>query len=235
MLFSANELPGTSDHTHGFFDRWIIVPFTRDFRGRADPGTENKLHTELEGVLACAVSALRALDQRGHFTLPASVKAATEAYRTETDPDRALDTFLEGLAYTREHRLLYFEALIVRDAAGLEAVHGDIDHALDLFTSSLNSLHQAGNTTSLVVTFATLAVFFDRTKQPEIAATIYGTTTHHTETNQALGLAPALDHLRHTLDAETFDDCVRTGAAMNITEAVHYANHHINTTRQHQT
>jgi hypothetical protein len=83
-------------------------------------------------------------------------------------------------------------------------------------------------------TFARLAVFFDRIDQPEIAATIYGVTTRHPYTDQVAGFAVALDHLHHTLDAETFDDCVRTGAAMNLTEAVHYAHHRINTTRQHQ-
>ena len=53
---------------------------------------------------------------------------------TETDPARALDTFRVGLAYTRQHRVPFFEALIARDAAGLEAVHGDLDQALTLFT-----------------------------------------------------------------------------------------------------
>jgi tetratricopeptide (TPR) repeat protein len=152
----------------------------------------------------------------------------------EADPARSLDTFREGLTYSREHGLPYFEALIARDAAGLEAVHGDLDQALNLFTTSLDSFHQAGDTASLAWTFARLAVFFDRTNQPEIAATIYGTTTHHPYTDQIDDLAAALDHLHQTLDAKTFDRCVRTGAAMNLTEAVHYAHHHINTTRQHQ-
>jgi len=89
MLFSANELPGTSDHTHGFFDRWIIVPFTGDFRGREDRCIETKLHSELEGVLVLAVGALQRLEERGQFTLPTSVKKATEEYRTEADPVRS--------------------------------------------------------------------------------------------------------------------------------------------------
>jgi hypothetical protein len=74
-------------------------------------------------------------------------------------------------------------------------------------------------------------VLFDRIDLPGIAATIYGATTRYPTTSQTLGLAAAVDHLHHTLDAETFDNRVRTGAAMNVTETVHYAHHHINTTR----
>lgn len=73
-------------------------------------------------------------------------------------------------------------------------------------------------------------MLFDRIDLPEIAATIYGATTRSPATSQTLGLAAGVDHLHHTLDTETFDDCVRTGAA----EAVRYTHHHINTTRQHQ-
>jgi hypothetical protein len=46
----------------------------------------------------------------------------------ETDPASALDTLREGLAHSREHRSEFLEAYIERDAAVLEAIHGDIDH-----------------------------------------------------------------------------------------------------------
>ncbi len=94
---------------------------------------------------------------------------------TESDPQRALDNFRDGLAYTRQHRLPLFEAAIAMSSAWLEAVHGDLDEALDLFTTSLDSFHQSGNTTDLDLTFAYLMVFFDRIEQPEVAATLSGT------------------------------------------------------------
>ena len=49
-----------------------------------------------------------------------------------------------------------------------------------------------------------------------------------------VGLTPAVGLLREVLDTETFDECVRTGAAMNPAEAVHYANQHIQLTRHDQ-
>ncbi len=154
---------------------------------------------------------------------------------TETDPARALDTFRLGLAYTRQHRLPRFEALIARDVAGLEGVHGDLNQALNLFSASLDSFHQAGDTTDLAVTFAYLAVFYDRINQPEIAATLYGTTTHHPATNVNVAFTPAIDHARNTLDTDTFDHCVATGAAMDTAEAVRYARTQIEAVRSEQT
>lgn len=154
---------------------------------------------------------------------------------TETDPLRALDIFREALAYTRQHPIPFFEAIITRNAAGLEASHGDIGQALDMFTTSIDSFHQAGNNTNLAWMFANLTVFFDQTRRPEIAATFYGTTTNYPAANLYLGFAAAVEHVRDILDTDTFDTCARTGATMTTAEAVHYAHHHIDDTRQQRT
>ncbi len=150
---------------------------------------------------------------------------------TETEPVRALHTFRLGLAYTRQHRLPRFESFIASGAAVLEAVHGDLDEALTLFTTSIDSFQQAGNTTDLAITFARLARFFNRTGRPEIAATLYGAITHHPIIHVNIVFAVAIDHVRNTLDTITFDHCVATGAAMTTTEAVHYAHSHIEAVR----
>jgi tetratricopeptide (TPR) repeat protein len=148
-----------------------------------------------------------------------------------TDPHRALDTWREGLAYTQHHRLTFWETIIARDAAGLETVHGDLDHGLDLYAKSINTFHQSGNHTHLAMLFARLVVLFNRIDRPEAAATLHGNTAHNPAASQMLGLAAAVDHLRHVLDTDTFDNCVRIGAAMNTSEAVHYAHHHLQLTR----
>jgi tetratricopeptide (TPR) repeat protein len=150
---------------------------------------------------------------------------------TEKDPHRALDALREALAYTRQHSAPLFEALIARDAAGLEAAHGDIDQALDMFTVSIDSFHQSGDTTNLAVMFAHLMAFFDRAGRSEIAATFYGITT----TNSFSGFATAVDHLRNILDTDTFDTCARSGAAMTTTESVYYARQRIDETRRQRT
>lgn len=79
--------------------------------------------------------------------------------------------------------------------------------------------------------FAHLAVFFDRIGRPETAATAFDITTGDLLASEWIGLAAAVEHLRKVLDTETFDECVRTGAAMNPTEAVNFANQHIQLAR----
>ena len=63
----------------------------------------------------------------------------------QDDPTRALTAFREGLEYTATHRVPLVQAIIAIRLAGLEAVHGNREHALDLFDTALDSFHQAGN------------------------------------------------------------------------------------------
>lgn len=90
FLFSANEPPGTADHTDGFFARWVVIPFTRMrlAPGTEDPNIEAPMHAELEGVLVRAVDGLRRAMDRGGYDMPASVLAATTDYQSNSDPIR---------------------------------------------------------------------------------------------------------------------------------------------------
>ena len=118
----------------------------------------------------------------------------------DADPARALDAFRQALAFAREHRLPYWEAIIAREAAGLEAVHGDLEQALALFDTAIDSFHRAGNVANLAVALAYLAVFFDRFERPEIAATIYGASTRHGDQRHGSWTFPhVVDHLRAVL------------------------------------
>ena len=62
---------------------------------------------------------------------------------TDTDPVRALDTFREALAYSREHRVPYVEMSTAADAAGLEAVHGELATGLALFDTTIDAFQRA--------------------------------------------------------------------------------------------
>ena len=113
--------------------------------------------------------------------------AGGRAY-TESDPERALDILREGLGHTRQHRLAFWEACLASETAGLEAVHGDIDRALDLFSASIDSFHQVGNTSSVVWVFGHLTVFFEQVRRhPEIAATFCGTISNNPVASVAFG------------------------------------------------
>ncbi len=148
----------------------------------------------------------------------------------DSDPQRALNAFREGIYLTQQHRLPYWEATITREAAGLEAIHGNATQGLELFASAIDSYHQAGNVASLAATLANLASFFEHFDQPEVAATILGTTTRYAGTVIALHLPELIARLRELLGGPRFDECLSTGAALSLSEAVHTAQGYIRAT-----
>jgi predicted ATPase len=151
---------------------------------------------------------------------------------TQDDPGRALAAYRQGLTYAQEHRLPVWEARLAREAAGLEAVHGEVEQALALFDATLDAFHHAGDVANAAVTLTHLAVFFDRIERPEIAATIYGTSTNAPSISMVTNLPGVLDHLRLELGETVFDDCVAKGAALESAHAVHYARDQIRLTQR---
>ena len=135
---------------------------------------------------------------------------------------RALHAFREGLEYADKHRLGFWEANLAQDAARLEAVHGDFDDALALFSAGINSFHRAGNVVFLAATFASLAVFFDRFEHPEVAATIYGASTRQPSIGLVPRLSEVVEHLRCGARRRRLRACVQIGVAMDTAEAVRY-------------
>ncbi len=148
-----------------------------------------------------------------------------------TDPARALTVLRDGLAYSREHRLLLFDALIAQEVASLEAALGDPGQALELFDTTLESCQRAGDRANLATTLAHLAVFYDTTDRPVIAATLYGTAGQHGSVAPAPNIALAVDRLRATLGDAVFAGCIATGEAMEPADGVRYAREQVRLTR----
>jgi predicted ATPase/DNA-binding SARP family transcriptional activator len=138
------------------------------------------------------------------------------------EPVRALETFHQALAYAREHRQVLVEASIYRDAARVETVNGDIGAALKLYDFAIDVQHRSGNLANLAVTFASLSVCFDRLERHEIAATLYGITTHISAREPGIRRS-VLGHLREVLGDAAFERCVAAGVAMEPADAVGYA------------
>ena len=90
-IFSANAAPRTPDASDAFFDRWIVIPFERTFRGEATEIPSRRLDAtlqadgELSGALNRALAGVRRLRERG-LSLPLSCLIANEAFRAMTDP-----------------------------------------------------------------------------------------------------------------------------------------------------
>lgn len=68
-IICGNELPSISDQTHGFWRRFAIVDFKRQFQEHEkDPLLARKIiENELAGVLNWAIAGLLRLNQRGRF------------------------------------------------------------------------------------------------------------------------------------------------------------------------
>lgn len=92
LLFSANHPPRADDASEGFFDRWLVVPFDRRFRGENGEVPSEVLDAmlrepgELSGLLNRALSVLQGLRKRGRFSESESTRAAYDDFRARTDP-----------------------------------------------------------------------------------------------------------------------------------------------------
>jgi P4 family phage/plasmid primase-like protien len=93
LVFSANHLPIGQDSSEGFFDRWIVVPFTRSFRGTDQEIPRDLLDAqlsapaELSGLLNHALDGLaRFRANKRRYTISETVRAACAEFRATTDP-----------------------------------------------------------------------------------------------------------------------------------------------------
>jgi len=88
LLLTCNELPTSSDNSHGFYRRLLIVPFNQLIeKGMAnyDPHLSKKIRAELPGVLNLALAGYKRLVTQKGFTASAKIKASLEEYRLEND------------------------------------------------------------------------------------------------------------------------------------------------------
>ena len=86
-MFSANELPGSTDTSTGYMRRWLIVEFPRTFPSESrDARLSEVLATERAGVAVKAIEALRNVMDRGGFTEAASVIEAQNEMATALNP-----------------------------------------------------------------------------------------------------------------------------------------------------
>lgn len=85
-VFSANEFFTTSDSTHGFKARWIVLEFPNTFASSGDTGMEDRFDSELEGIAVKAVLALQGLMAKGVLASPESVQKTRQKFEQSIDP-----------------------------------------------------------------------------------------------------------------------------------------------------
>lgn len=100
LVFSANALPRSTDSSQGFFDRWLVLPFSKVFRGtdreipRHELLAELTTPRELSGLLNRALDSLATMTLHGGLSQPESVLEAFREFQAVTDPlGRWLDQY----------------------------------------------------------------------------------------------------------------------------------------------
>ena len=116
---------------------------------------------------------------------------------SKADPQRALETWDEAVAYIGVHDVRFFEGFMARDAALLHTSDGQLETALTLFGASIEAFLRAGAVAQLMITLASLPALFERLDRPAVAGTLLGAMArepasfHHVPSLADLGAAAA--------------------------------------------
>lgn len=91
MLFSCNRFPKSYDQGQGFFRRWIIVKWERNFEGdpKRDEHLKDKLkenQEEKNKVFSCLIHLTKKLLERGKFSHSKDWKTIREEWNANADP-----------------------------------------------------------------------------------------------------------------------------------------------------
>ena len=131
----------------------------------------------VEEALQLTESALTAARDLGNpYWLTYTLWIVGLAY-SKADPQRALQTWDEGVTYLGEHDVRFFEGFLARDAALLHTSDGQLETALSLFGTSIEAFVRSGAVAQLVISLASLPALFERLDRPGVAQTVLGAMT----------------------------------------------------------
>ena len=148
--------------------------------------------------------------------------------QSKVDPQSALETWDEGVAYIGEHDIRFFEGFMARDAALLHTSDGQLETALTLFAAAIEAFLRAGAVAQLTITIASLPALFERLGRPAAAGTLLGVMSRHPDGFHHVPSLVDLDQrVRDRLGQERADRCAASGAALDLPEAAAYALHQI--------
>ena len=141
----------------------------------------------------------------------------------DADPVGALNALGRGLVIAQDSGNRANASALAEFLAILEAEHGDTLAAFDHLTLSIRNYHNAGDTTTIRVPLASLAVLFDRLGRYEPAATIAGFALSPIAATGVPEITTAITHLRDVLGEATYESLARKGETMTTAEMATYA------------
>ena len=141
----------------------------------------------------------------------------------DADPVGALNALGRGLVIAQDSGNRAVASILANTLARLEAEHGDPLAAFDHLTLAIRGFHNAGDTTTIRVPLAILAVLFDRLGRYEPAATIAGFALSPLSAAGVPEISTAITHLREVLGEATYESLARKGETMTTAAMVAYA------------
>ena len=114
-------------------------------------------------------------------------------------------------------------SILASGLARLEAEQGGTVCAFDHLTLAIRNYHDCGDTTTIRLPLAVLAVLFDRLGRYEPAATIAGFALSPIAAAGVPEITTAIAHLRDVLGEATYESLARKGETMTTAAMVTYA------------
>ena len=138
-------------------------------------------------------------------------------------PSGRLNALGRGLVIAQDSGNRSVASILADTLARLEAEHGDPLAAFDHLTLAIRGYHNAGDTTTIRVPLAILAVLFDRLGRYEPAATIAGFALSPIAAAGVPEITTAITHLRDVLGEATYESLARKGETMTTAAMATYA------------
>jgi predicted ATPase len=154
--------------------------------------------------------------------LTLALTAYAIAFR-DADPVAALNALGRGLVITQASGNRNNASGLAVYLARLEAEHGGTVSAFDHLTLAIRNYHNAGDTTTIRIPLAILAVLFDRLGRYEPAATIAGFALSPMAATGVPEITTAITHLRDVLGDQTYESLARKGETMTTAAMATYA------------
>jgi predicted ATPase/class 3 adenylate cyclase len=157
---------------------------------------------------------------------PGSLAWALWAYGSafrDANPVGALNALGRGLVIAQDSGNRAAASALANGLGLLEAEHGDPLSAFDHLTLAIRNYRNSGNTSTIRVPLAILAVLFDRLGRYEPAATIAGFAVSPFSAPGIPEITLLITHLRDVLGEATYESLARKGEAMTTAAMATYA------------
>jgi predicted ATPase len=176
-----------------------------------------------EEAMDCADGLIEAAEATGNPLLLAWALGTYGLAFRDADPAGALNALRRGLVIAQDSGNRARASHLATILARFEAQHGGTVSAFDHLTLAIRGYHDSGNTTTIRLPLAILAVLFDRLARYEPAAIVAGVALSPLTAATVPKITTAIAHLRDALGEATYESLARKGETMTTAAMVTYA------------